>query len=50
MVAIPMQTLAVGMGFLYSEVMREQLGPKETEIFKKGMAPCLFGTSVVNCI
>ena len=35
-------------GLLYTEVMREPLGNKESSISRKGMVPCLLGTSVVN--
>ena len=46
----PNADIGLCVGFLYTEVMRELFGPKETSISKKGMAPCSFETSVVNCI
>ena len=41
---------SVCVGFLYTEVIREPLGQKETSVSKKRNVPCSLGTSVVNGI
>ena len=47
-VTVPMEVLVGICGFLYTDVIRKPLSPRETRVSKKGMDPSLLGTSVVN--
>ena len=39
MVAVPLEVLVCICGFLYTDVIREPLGPRKTSVSKKGMDP-----------